>query len=282
MMKKQKPKKKKTVFDVVSTLVIIALIGVLVYGVHGFLGEKKQYDDANNLYSELNENINIPSQDDDKNSAKQNENQSEASDQQSLDPGDYPDKNGITWNPLLKANPETYAVIYIPCVNTKYPVVKSHDNEDYVTHDITGKRSKSGAIFIDMSCSEDFSDMNTFVYGHNMLDGSMFGQLRKFQKDSSLVDGNPYVYIYTRDGRKLTYKIYGYEQVKPGDAVYGGFSGDDGYDSYVNMVKQKSVYDSSKASIDFSSRPRLLSLSTCYREGKHYRFVVNCAMVSEE
>ena len=41
----------------------------------------------------------------------------------------------------------------------------------------------AGTIFIDYENSRDFSDCNTFVYGHNMKNGSMFAQLKKYVKN---------------------------------------------------------------------------------------------------
>ena len=64
-----------------------------------------------------------------------------------------------------------------------YPVVAGIDNDVYLTKTFEGNYNSSGTLFTDMNNSGDFRDRNTFIYGHNMKNGSMFGQLRKYQEE---------------------------------------------------------------------------------------------------
>lgn len=60
---------------------------------------------------------------------------------------------------------------------------------------------------MDVNNPGDFSGRNTFIYGHNMKNGSMFAQLLKY-KDDSFYKEHPYFYIYTPDGKVRTYEIF--------------------------------------------------------------------------
>ena len=60
--------------------------------------------------------------------------------------------------------------------------------------------------FIDYRCSRDFTDSRTVVYGHNMHNGSMFGKLDKFTKESYM-EKHPYVYILLPTGETLKYEV---------------------------------------------------------------------------
>ena len=52
-----------------------------------------------------------------------------------------------------------------------------------------------GAIFLDAHASADFSDRNSFLYGHNVQQqGTMFAQLEKF-KEESFYQKHPFLYL---------------------------------------------------------------------------------------
>ena len=74
----------------------------------------------------------------------------------------------VDFDALLKENEDTVAWIRFdePAV-INYPVVKSADNNEYLTKTFTANDNKLGAIFVDMRNSNDFSDKNTFIYGHH-------------------------------------------------------------------------------------------------------------------
>ena len=67
----------------------------------------------------------------------------------------------VDFDALLKENEDTVAWIRFdePAV-INYPVVKSADNNEYLTKTFTANDNKLGAIFVDMRNSNDFSDKN--------------------------------------------------------------------------------------------------------------------------
>lgn len=85
----------------------------------------------------------------------------------------------VDFDALLAENPDTVAWIRMeePAV-ISYPVVKSRDNEEYLTKTFSANDNKLGAIFLDKRSHSSFTDRNSFIYGHNLkVGGEMFSQL---------------------------------------------------------------------------------------------------------
>ena len=91
-----------------------------------------------------------------------------------------------------------------------YPILKSNDNNFYLTRDYNKKHNQSGSIFMDYR-NNDFKDKNTVIYGHSMLDGTMFGSLREmFKKGYFDTKNNNYIKIYDLNSKEITYQIFSY------------------------------------------------------------------------
>ena len=59
----------------------------------------------------------------------------------------------------------------------RYPVMQAEDNITYLHALPDGSYNYAGSLFLYADNCSDFSDVNSFVYGHSMADGSMFGKL---------------------------------------------------------------------------------------------------------
>ena len=85
----------------------------------------------------------------------------------------------IDFDALADVNPDTAAWLHVPVLQISYPVVYAPDREYYTKHTFEGAYNTNGAIFIEPFNHPDFNDYNTFLYGHNSADGSMFGRLHE-------------------------------------------------------------------------------------------------------
>lgn len=65
--------------------------------------------------------------------------------------------------------------------NIDYPVLQGGDDQYYSFHDIYGKTSLTGSIYLAAGNRDDFSDTYNVIYGHHMDNGAMFGSLDKFE-----------------------------------------------------------------------------------------------------
>ena len=184
----------------------------------------------------------------------------------------------IDFEALREINSEFVGVIHIPVLELTYPVAQAQDNVKYLTTTFEGTTNSSGCIFLDQYASSDFSDANTFLFGHNMKNQTMFGSLKLFLQDEELCDEDPYIYLYQED-RVLIYRIFAYYTIPVDDDVYEDFYGEDGYDAYVQDALSHSNYALEDGAVDWTKRPNLLTLSTCYATGHTHNFVVQAAQV---
>lgn len=275
--RKRAPEKKKR--RRFGWLIPAVLLVVFVFSFANFMREFLTYQQAKNEYKELGKYIEvIPEGEEAPSDAEAEGSTAEAPEEDEKEQYQYPNLQ-IDYDGLTATNSEFTGVIYIPVLNLTYPIAQSTGNDKYLHTTFEGTRNASGCIFLDCAASKDFSDPNSFVFGHNMKNGTMFGNLKQFLQKEELCDEDPYIYIYQKD-QVLVYRIFAYYTIPVRDDVYDDFSGDDGYDAYVADAGKHSVYHSSKEEkIDWSSRPDLLTLSTCYATGHVNNFIVQAALV---
>ena len=112
-----------------------------------------------------------------------------------------------------------------------------------------------------------------------MKNGTMFGQLRKY-KDKSFCEKYPYFYIYTPDGRELTYQIFAVGIVEDTAETYQIFYEDEeAFASYINHIKSVSRY---QVDVEVTAQSQIVSLSTCTNVTDSERLVVHGVVVSEK
>lgn len=159
-----------------------------------------------------------------------------------------------------------------------YPIVRGSDNDKYLKTTVENKKNSSGSIFMDANNAADFTDKNTFIYGHNMKNGSMFGQLRKY-KNVDFYKENPYFYIYTPDGKEVKYQVYAVCIVEDTSESYNKFYTDDAtYLKYLEYIKSISRYDTG---VEVTASSQLVSLSTCTNVTETQRLLVHGVKVEE-
>ena len=179
----------------------------------------------------------------------------------------------IDFASLKEINPEIVGWLHVPALDLSYPIMQAADNEYYLTHTLENEYNPLGSIFMECTNLPDFSHGNTLIYGHNTVDGTMFGRLREFGDNPGLRASEPYFYVYQADGKIGKYKIYSYYSVYKESDSFSWFTDDESYDYYVNMTKNLSIEN---IEADFSKRNNLVTLSTCFgASGTPYRFLVH-------
>ena len=181
----------------------------------------------------------------------------------------------------MQENPDTVAWLRFdqPSI-ISYPVVKSADNNEYLTKTFSANDNKLGAIFMDMRNQNDFSDRNTFIYGHNMkVGGEMFSQLNEYASED-FYKAHPYFYIYTPDRKTRTYEVFSARVVKDSAEVYNlNITTDEEFEAYLAECKSTSNYVTSPG-VDRNSK--IVSLSTCTNVNEDERFLLQGVLIKEE
>lgn len=159
-----------------------------------------------------------------------------------------------------------------------YPVVQGEDNDQYLRTTVEGKKNSSGSIFMDAAQNRDFTDRNTFIYGHNMKNGSMFGQLRKY-KTEEFCKENPYFYLYTPDGKESKYQIFAVCIVEDTSRTYiKTYLNDETFMDYIEYIRGISRYD---VDVEVTAESQIISLSTCTNVTETQRLVIHGVKVEE-
>ena len=187
--------------------------------------------------------------------------------------GDGEDQFSVNFDELMKMNPDTIGWIrfHPEPSQISYPIVKGKDNSEYLKKTFSANENTLGAIFLNVDNNADFMDKNTIIYGHRMKDGSMFRHLQDYE-EKSFWESNPYFYIYTPDGREITYHIYSAGQVEDtSDTYLTSFESEEAYQSFLNMTKEASLYDTG---VELNAQRAIVTLSTCTSASDNHRFVV--------
>ena len=252
---KRKGKKKRTVFDVVTTVILIAAVCVFAYSLYQLVNMMLPYYSGGKEYDKVK------------------------------DLAITADATGegfsVDFDALLAENPDTVAWIRFdePSI-ISYPVVKSADNKEYLKKTFSENDNKLGAIFMDMRNTNDFSDKNTMIYGHNLkVGGEMFSQLKDYE-DEFFYQEHPNFYIYTPDGKIRTYKVFSASVVKDTADQYNlTYETDADFESYLTMCKEASEYDTGT---EVSAQSQIVSLSTCTNVKEDERFLLQGVLTATD
>ena len=171
---------------------------------------------------------------------------------------------------LQKVNPQVIGWICIPDTEVNYPLLQAEDNQHYLNYTWKNERSSVGSIFLEHTNKPDFSGFNTLVYGHQMADGSMFGQLERY-RDQSFWEDHPNIYIATEEG-VFRYDVFAAFRVGIEDIVYQlDLEKRKAQQKLIDFCLEQSTVDTG---IQPSPKENVVTLSTCTGWGYSQRWVV--------
>ena len=254
-MSKKKKQQKRARFNVASSVVLVVAVCVFVFSLYQLVLMLVPYYSGGKIYDEIK------------------------------DLAITADEDGsgfqVDFDALMKENSDTVAWIRFdePAI-ISYPVVKSADNSDYLTKTFTANDNKLGAIFMDMRNSSDFSDRNTFIYGHHLnVGGEMFSELLEYESESFCKD-HPNFYIYTPDGHVRTYTVFSAGVVKDtADNYKIEYASDAEYEEYLKLCQDSSNYT---VDVELNAQSQIVSLSTCTNVRDDERFLVQGVLTATD
>lgn len=106
----------------------------------------------------------------------------------------FPD---IDWDALMAENPDTVGWVKVEGTPIDYPIVRASegDPQRYLSHDFYGNENVYGCPYLASGCAS-LLEGSAIVYGHNMLDGSMFSSFEKYL-DQGFFDEHREVLVMT-------------------------------------------------------------------------------------
>lgn len=190
----------------------------------------------------------------------------------------------IDFQALQQENPDIYAWIELPCTKKGYPILQ-HPTDDsyYLDHSVEGKQGLPGALYTESANAKDFSDFNTIIYGHNMKNGTMFGNLKKY-RDPSYWEGKRDIVIYT-ENQKRVYRIFA-AVVYPDIHVlktYQNFELEGNRELFLQSIQDSHDMNSQVLDdVEVTADSQILTLSTCIGGQPHNRYLIEAVYIGDE
>lgn len=182
---------------------------------------------------------------------------------------------------LKDLNPDTYGYINIPNSQINYPMVQREDNDYYLTHAFDGRPLAVGAIFVDCRNEKEVeNNRNIVIYGHNMLNGSMFCDATKYLDEAFFMNPNNVIEIATFDGL-YTFEVFAaYPTDKYDNYFKTYFPTDEEFVKFCTDREAKSLYH--KEGMTFSEKDVIVTLSTCILGNDDGRYAIHAKLVKIE
>ena len=185
---------------------------------------------------------------------------------------------------LMEINPDIYAWIYIPNTAVDYPVARSTSEGDdsfYLEHNVYRQYQFSGTIYSEIKNSPDMHDKVTVMYGHNMLNGTMFATLHNFGNKEFFEENNT-AFVLTKD-KVFTYLIYSaYTYDDRHILNTNNFGSDEVFQSYLDETLDPHALDANvREGVTLTTDNRILTLSTCTSGPSDTRYLVQGVLVDE-
>lgn len=171
----------------------------------------------------------------------------------------------IDFESLQINNSDIYAWIYVPGTSIDYPVLQyATDDSYYLERNIDRSVGYPGCIYTESSVnSKNFTDYNTVLYGHNMLNGTMFATLHRFE-DAAFFEQNQYIYIYTEE-KTYVYQIFAAYTYSDKHLLKGiDISTKELFGNYIEEIySNRSLSNNFNQDITVTSDNHIITLSTC-------------------
>ena len=177
---------------------------------------------------------------------------------------------------LQSENPDCVGWLTIPDTTVDYPIVWTpNDPEHYLRRDFYDSYASGGTPFLDGRNKPQTEGQNLIVYGHNMLDGSMFKPLLQYLTPN-FRQTHQDIYLEL-NGAQYHYQVIASLETSSRSLVY----------TYTDLSGAAEMEDFRSTLLEetgLEAVPRTegyLTLSTCNNQGGNSRVLVIAALVEE-
>ena len=176
----------------------------------------------------------------------------------------------VSLSKIRETNTETVAWITVDRTNINYPVLKTSDNDYYLSHDINRTYTTNGWIFMDYRNDPLMNDKNTIFYGHNLLNKTAFGSVSNLFTDDWYKKSNHIIMVKT-DAGLFKYEVFSVYYIDP-EVYYlqTAFYSNERYKDFLDTILSRSMYN---FKVDLSTDDKIITLSTCTEDNKNRKVV---------
>ena len=177
---------------------------------------------------------------------------------------------------LQSENPDCVGWLTIPDTSVDYPVVWTPEKpEHYLRRDFYGNSASGGTPFLDGRNQAQAKGQNLILYGHNMLDGSMFKPVLQYLVPNFLVTHQD-IYLEL-GGSQYRYQVVAAVETDSSCPLYS-------YTDLNSPEKASMFRGALLQATDLDAvhhAPGYLTLSTCNDQGGNSRVLVVAALQGE-
>ena len=264
---------KKTVLVLITFALVIAGAGSGFWLVHYFIDSREQRQTYENLAEEfVLESTPTPESNTPAENSSPTENSSEPAESVSLTTA--PRRHDLV--ALASENPDCVGWLTIPDTGIDYPVMHTPDDpEHYLRRDFYGESASGGTPFLDGRNAAHAEGQNLIVYGHNMMDGSMFKPLLSYL-EPSFRETHQEIYLELSE-KQYRYEVLAVVETSTKSSIY----------QYTDMSDPATESDFratllKETNLDVVHQADgYLTLSTCNNSGGNSRVLVIAALVGE-
>jgi sortase B len=175
---------------------------------------------------------------------------------------------------LIAKNEDVIGWLKLDNTVIDYPVTQSNDNEFYLEHDVNKQKNQAGSIFMDYRNNLELSNRNLILYGHDMLDKSMFAAILSYES-KYYWDAHPIIHFDTKFNNQDWEVFSAYTTDVDFDYIQTDFKSNKEYNQFLQLIQQKSVHPST---LKLAEDDTILTLSTCSYAFNNARFVVHARL----
>lgn len=176
---------------------------------------------------------------------------------------------------LLRANPETVGFLQIGDIVSLPVVQRKYDNEYYLNHTFSGITSSEGTLFLDGYNQLVPEDDCLIIYGHNMHNGTMFGNLRSYLNLDYFRSSGIVTFDSIYHNRSYVPFAAFNASMQPGDSNYVDIRrylfSESEFDGFVSLLQ---AYSEHSVPVDVQYGDQLLLLVTCDYSNDDGRFIL--------
>ena len=176
----------------------------------------------------------------------------------------------VDFDALEKINPDVVGWLKMEDTVIDYPIVHGKDNDYYLDHIFDGTHYTFGTIFIDFRNRPVFEDDITVIYGHAMLDGSMFKSLEQFESQS-YADEHQEFSFETREHKYRLEPFAGKIVDAQIPFLELDFDSDEDYLKYLQGFIDTSTF---KSNVKVTGSDKVVMMITCSHDFEEARYVL--------
>ena len=249
-----KKKKKRKTKNIIIPILLLIFISIMIFTGIKIFNWLKENKDSNDIIEDIQDSISID------------------------DNTDTVDKYNVDFDSLKQKNSDTIAWLKVNGTSIEYPIVKTTNNDFYMTHSFDKSYNSAGWVFMDYKDKFDGTDNNMVIYGHNRRDGSMFGTLKNILTEEWQNNTDNFIIPLITENEKSEYRVFSVYRIEKEDYyITTNFGTDNEFQKFIDKIKSRSVKN---FDVDVNTEDHILTLSTCADNNK-YRVVLHAKKITE-